>query len=448
MTIKSSNIVETVKNYTYGTWRKQSGWNPLLITKAYDCYFEDSEGKKYLDFSSQLMCSNLGHSNKRIAESVYQQLISLEYIQPGYATEIRAKVSLELKSVLPDNLSKYFFGSSGTDANEAAIKLIRLFHRKDKKIKIISNYNSYHGSTMGSISLTGDFRRLAVDDIYHSTHIVHGPPPYCYRCPFNLKYPECNLACADYLEYIIRNEGNVGGIFLEPVTGTNGVVIPPDGYLQRVKEIAKENEIIFVADEVMSGWGRTGEWFAVNNWNVKPDILTTAKGITGAHIPLSLVATNKEISDYFEDTYFAHGMTYEAHPVALAAAYAAIREYKEKNLIENAKELGKILKNRLEEIKEKHKSVGDVRSIGLFGAVELTKNREKKTPFNTYNDKLQGNVLMTDKVAKKAMENGVYINTWITHFIIAPPLIISKDELLKGLDVIDESLYISDKEVL
>jgi len=180
----------------------------------------------------------------------------------------------------------------------------------------------------------------------------------------------------------------------------------------------------------------------------KRQILTTAKGITGAHIPLSLVATNKEISDYFEDTYFAHGMTYEAHPVALAAAYAAIREYKEKNLIENAKELGKILKNRLEEIKEKHKSVGDVRSIGLFGAVELTKNREKKTPFNTYNDKLQGNVLMTDKVAKKAMENGVYINTWITHFIIAPPLIISKDELLKGLDVIDESLYISDKEVL
>ena len=237
MIIKSSNIAEMIKNYTYGTRRKQSGWNPLLITKAYDCYFEDSEGKKYLDFSSQLMCSNLGHSNKRIAESVYQQLISLEYIKPGYATEIRAKVSLELKSVLPDNLSKYFFGSSGTDANEADIKLIRLFHRKDKKIKIISNYNSYHGSTMGSISLTGDFRRLAVDDIYHSTHIVHDPPPYCYRCPFNLKYPECNLACADYLEYIIRNEGNVGGIFLEPVTGTNGVVIPPNRYLKREKRL-------------------------------------------------------------------------------------------------------------------------------------------------------------------------------------------------------------------
>jgi taurine--2-oxoglutarate transaminase len=393
------------------------------------------------------MCSNLGHTNKRIADAVYQQMNTLEYIQPGYVNEVRAKVALELKSVLPNNLAKYFFGSSGTDANEAAIKIIRLFHKKDGKVKIISNYNSYHGSTMGSVSLTGDFRRMAVDSVYSSSHIVHGPPPYCYRCPLNLKYPECSLACADYLEYIVRNEGNVGGIFLEPVTGTNGVVIPPDGYLQRVREIADENDVVFVADEVMSGWGRTGEWFAVNNWNVKPDILTTAKGITGAHVPLSLAAVNKTVSDYFEDSYFAHGMTYEAHPVALAAAYAAIREYKDRHLIENAKELGKIMKDKLEEIKEKHISVGDVRSIGLFGAVELVKNREKKTPFNTYADKLQGNPLMTDKVAKKAMENGVYLNTWITHFIIAPPLIISKEELLKGLEVVDECLKISDKEV-
>ena len=442
-----ADIGKVCTELTYGTWRKQKGWTPLPVKSAEGSYFTDYNGKKYLDFSSQLMCSNLGHTNKRIADAVYQQMNTLEYIQPGYVNEVRAKVALELKSVLPNNLTKYFFGSSGTDANEAAIKIIRLFHKKDGKVKIISNYNSYHGSTMGSVSLTGDFRRMAVDSVYSSSHIVHGPPPYCYRCPLNLKYPECNLACADYLEYIVRNEGNVGGIFLEPVTGTNGVVIPPDGYLQRVREIADENDVVFVADEVMSGWGRTGEWFAVNNWNVKPDILTTAKGITGAHVPLSLAAVNKTVSDYFEDSYFAHGMTYEAHPVALAAAYAAIREYKDRHLIENAKELGKIMKDKLEEIKEKHISVGDVRSIGLFGAVELVKNREKKTPFNTYADKLQGNPLMTDKVAKKAMENGVYLNTWITHFIIAPPLIISKEELLKGLEVIDECLKISDKEV-
>jgi taurine--2-oxoglutarate transaminase len=246
---------------------------------------------------------------------------------------------------------------------------------------------------------------------------------------------------------MIKNEGNVGGIVLEPVTGTNGVIVPPEGYLQRVREIAKENDVIFVADEVMSGWGRTGEWFAVDNWNIKPDILTTAKGITGAHVPLSLVATSKEISDYFEDSYFAHGMTYEAHPVALAAAYAAIREYKERRLIENARELGKLLKKRLKEIKDKHISVGDVRSIGLFGAIEIVKNREKKTPFNTYVDKIQGKPLMTERVAKKAMENGVYINAWVSHFIIAPPLIIDKDELLRGLNVIDESLEVADKEV-
>ena len=442
-----ADIGKVCTELTYGTWRKQKGWAPLPVKSAEGSYFTDYNGKKYLDFSSQLMCSNLGHTNKRIADAVYQQMNTLEYIQPGYVNEVRAKVALELKSVLPNNLAKYFFGSSGTDANEAAIKIIRLFHKKDGKVKIISNYNSYHGSTMGSVSLTGDFRRMAVDSVYSSSHIVHGPPPYCYRCPLNLKYPECNLACADYLEYIVRNEGNVGGIFLEPVTGTNGVVIPPDGYLQRVREIADENDVVFVADEVMSGWGRTGEWFAVNNWNVKPDILTTAKGITGAHVPLSLAAVNKTVSDYFEDSYFAHGMTYEAHPVALAAAYAAIREYKDRHLIENAKELGTILKKKLEEIKEKHISVGDVRSIGLFGAVELVKNREKKTPFNTYADKLQGNPLMTDKVAKKAMENGVYLNTWITHFIIAPPLIISKEELLKGLEVVDECLKISDKEV-
>ena len=441
------DFAEVSANLTFGTWRKQAGWRPLLINRAYDCYFEDSRGNRYLDFSSQLMCSNLGHSNKRIIDAVNEQMKKLEYIQPGYATEIRAKVALELKEILPENLAKYFFGSSGTEANEAAIKMIRLYHRNDRKVKIISNYNSYHGSTMGSITLTGDFRRIMVDTDYSSSNILHGPPPYCYRCPFNLKFPECDLACANYIEYIIKNEGNVGGVILEPVTGTNGVVVPPEGYLHRVREITKENDVFLAADEVMSGWGRTGEWFAVNNWRVKPDILTTAKGITGAHLPLSLTAANREISDFFENNYFAHGHTYEAHPVPLAAAYAAIREYKERNLISRSKELGKILKKRLEEIKEKHASVGDVRSIGLFGAVEIVKDREKKIPFNTYDEKVNGKPLMTERIAKYCMENGVYINTWVSHFIIAPPLIISEEELNRGLDVVDKALEISDRQV-
>ncbi len=444
---ENQDYAEITSKLTFGTWRRQSGWKPLLVTRAYDSYFEDSHGKKYLDFSSQLMCSNLGHSNRKIIEAVNEQMSKLEYIQPGYATEIRAKVSLELKSVLPNSLVKYFFGSSGTEANEAAIKMVRLYHKKDRKVKIISNYNSYHGSTMGSVTLTGDFRRIMVDTEYSSNNVLHAPPPYCYRCPLGLKYPECNLACANYMEYMIKNEGNVGGVILEPVTGTNGVIVPPDGYLQRIREITQENDVFLIADEVMTGWGRTGEWFAVDNWKVKPDILTTAKGITGAHLPLSLTAVNKPISDYFEENYFAHGHTYEAHPVPLAAAYAAIREYKDRNLIKNSKDLGKILEKRLHELMGSHKSVGDVRSIGLFGAIELVKDREKKTPFNTYIDKVSGTPLMTDRVAKAAMENGVYLNTWVTHFIIAPPLIISREELERGLDVIDESLKVSDREV-
>lgn len=444
---KTSKVSEVCTEMTYGTWRKQKGWSPLVVSEAYDSYFEDEKGKKYLDLSSQLMCSNLGHNNSRVKEAIREQLDKFEYTQPSYATEIRAKVATELSRILPSSLRKYFFGSSGTEANEAAIKTIRMFFQKERKTKIISNYNSYHGSTMGSVSLTGDFRRIPVDTFYSSSGIVHSPLPYCYRCPFKLKYPDCDLACADYNQYMIKEEGNVGGMIVEPVTGTNGVIVPPDGYMKRIREITEESEVLLVADEVMSGWGRTGEWFAVDNWKVKPDILTTAKGITGAYIPLSLMATSKGISDYFEDNYFAHGHTYEAHPVALAAAYASINEYRRMNLIKRSKELGKFLRKRLEEIKEKHKSVGDVRSIGLFGAIELVKNREKKVPFNTYKDKISGIPLLTDKIARDVMEKGVYVNNWLNHFVIAPPLIISEEELSGGIETIDQSLEIADKEV-
>ncbi|MEM0077701.1 MAG: aminotransferase class III-fold pyridoxal phosphate-dependent enzyme [Thermoplasmata archaeon] len=445
---KNFDPVKINSELTYGTWRKQEGWNPLLIKRAEGIYFEDHNGKRYMDFSSQLMCSNLGHGNKEIIKAINDQLLKFEYAQPGFATEIRAKVAIELSKILPENLNKFFFGSSGTEANEAAIKTVRMFFGNEKKIKIISNYNSYHGSTTGSITLTGDFRRIAVDAFHSTPNIIHIPGPYCYRCPFGLEYPECDLACTHYLEYVIKNEGNVGAFIIEPVTGTNGVIVPPKDYLKTVREITKDYDVFLITDEVMSGWGRTGKWFAIDHWNIKPDILTTAKGITGAYLPLSLMATDKRITEYFNKNYFAHGHTYEAHPVALAAAYAAINEYRDKNLIQNSYELGKLLKKRLEEIKERHISVGDVRSIGLFGAIEIVKNREKKTQFNTYMDKIEGKTLMVDKLSKAAMEKNVYINSWINHLIIAPPLIINENELLSGLDVIDNILEISDREVV
>ncbi|MEM3671109.1 MAG: aspartate aminotransferase family protein [Thermoprotei archaeon] len=434
------------RDLTYGTWRFQKTWKPLVIDSAKGSYFTDIDGKRYLDFSSQLMCSNLGHGNERVIEAIKSQAEKLPFIAPSFGTEVRAQLALSLREVLPDNLTKYFFGTSGTEANEAAVKMIRLFYDKEGRFKIISRYNSYHGSTAASIQLTGDFRRIPAEPPGEYPGVVHVPDPYCYRCPLGLKYPECGVECAEYVEYVVKNEGNVAGMIVEPVTGTNGVIVPPPEYLPRIREITQEHGVKLIADEVMSGWGRTGKWFAVDNWGVKPDVLTTAKGITGAYVPLSLTATNKEISDYFEDHYFAHGHTYEAHPLTLAAGVAAISEYKRLNLIERAKETGKYLGRRLEELKNRHRSVGDVRGIGLFWAVELVKDRELKTPFNTYSDKLSGQPLMVDKVAQSMMGKGVYINSWISHFVIAPPLIVTNEEIDEGVNALDESLKIADQE--
>lgn len=446
--LSSEEISRVNRELTYGTWRYQKGWKPLVVTSAEGCYFTGIDGRKYLDFSSQLMCSNLGHGNARVINAIKEQAEKLPYIAPSFGTEVRAQLANRLRTVLPDNLTKYFFGTSGTEANEAAVKMIRLFYAKDGRTKIISRYNSYHGSTAASIQLTGDFRRMPAEPTGSVPGVVHVPDPYCYRCPFGLEYPECGVACADYVEYAIKNEGNVGGMIVEPVTGTNGVIVPPEEYLPRIREITADHGVKLVADEVMSGWGRVGEWFAVDHWGVKPDVLTTAKGITGAYIPLSLTATNKEIADYFEDNYFAHGHTYEAHPLTLAAAVAAIEEYKDKNLIEAARSNGNHLGERLNELKEKHPSVGDVRGLGLFWAVEIVKNRSSKTPFNTYADKLAGRPLMVDKVAQSMMAKGVYINSWISHFVVAPPLIATNEELDRGIEAFDESLKLADLETV
>lgn len=444
---RAEDLVDVTRSLTYGTWRRQSGWRPLLVTGGEGSYFYDASGKKYLDFSSQLMCSNLGHSNRRVVDAIIHQAQVLPYAAPGFATEVRAEVSLRLREVLPQNLTKYFFGTSGTEANEAAVKMIRMMNSKSGRTKIISRYNSYHGSTAASIELTGDFRRIAVQGSGAYPGVVHVPDPYCYRCPFGLAYPECGVACAEYIEYAIKNEGNVGGIVIEPVTGTNGVIVPPREYLPRIREITEDHGVLLVADEVMSGWGRTGAWFAVDNWGVKPDILTTAKGITAAYTPLSLTATTKEIAEFFEDNYFAHGHTYEAHPLALAAAVGAIDEYRERNLIQKARVLGEELGKRLLELKGSHPSVGDVRGIGMFWAVEIVKNKGTKKPFNTYEDKLAGTPLMTERVSRAMMEKGVYVNSWVSHFVIAPPLVAQEAEIEQGVEALDEALKIADHEV-
>jgi taurine---2-oxoglutarate transaminase len=440
----SEQIVEITSKHTYGTWRSQKGWKPLHIVDAEGCYFTDASGKKYLDFSAQLMCVNIGHKNKAVIKSIADQAEKLCYIAPGYTTDVRAELSKLLLEVLPKGLEKFYFSTSGTEANEAAIKIARMY---TGKYKIISRYNSYHGSTAASIAATGDPRRWAVEPSGKIDGVIFAPECNCYRCPLGHKHPDCNIACADYIEHMIKNEGNVAAVMVEPIVGTNGVLVPADEYLPKLRKICDDNNVLLIADEVMSGWGRTGKWFAVDNWNIKPDILTTAKGITSAYVPLGLTATTMKIAEFFDDHFFAHGHTYEAHPLTLAPAIAAINEIKRMNLIERAVEMGDYLGKRLNDLKRKHKSIGDVRGKGLFWAVEIVKDKTSKEPFNSKEEKVAGKPLTVNRVTTEMMKNGIYMQGWISHFVIAPPLIITKGEIDSAIKVFDEALKIADNEI-
>jgi len=437
-------ITSLTKQHNYGTWRYQKAWNPQLMVDAKDCHFIDGNGKKYLDFSSQLMCVNLGHKNPAVIEAIKQQAEELPYAMPGYATATRAELSKLLLEVLPEGLSKFFFTTSGTEANEAAFKIARMYTGKSK---IIARYRSYHGSTTGSIAATGDPRRWAMEPGGKGPGIVFGPEVNCYRCPIKHTYPTCGIACADYLEHMIRNESDVAAIVFEPIVGTNGILVPPDEYFPKLRKICDEYGVLMIADEVMTGWGRTGKWFAMDNWGVKPDILVTAKGITSAYVPLGLCATTQKIADFFVDHFFSHGHTYEAHPMTLAPAVATIHEMQRLNLVDRAAELAPYVESKLKALKEKHPSIGDIRGKGLFWAVDLVKNRETKEPFNTYAQKIDGKTsLLVDQIAAKMFADGVSIQAWVSHFVIAPPLIVTKEELDFGIDTLDKYLSIADEQ--
>jgi taurine---2-oxoglutarate transaminase len=439
--LASEEITATTRQTNYGTWRFQKGWKPLHVADAEGCWFTDGAGKRYLDFSSQLMCVNLGHKNPRVVQSIAEQARELAYAAPGYATAARARLSQKLLEVLPEGLMKFFFATSGTEANEAAFKIARMY---TGRTKIISRYRSYHGSTAASIAATGDPRRWAMEPAGKAPGFIFAPETNCYDCPIRHTYPGCNIACADYIEHMIRNESDVAAVIVEPVVGTNGVLVPPKEYLPRLRQICDKYGVLLIADEVMAGWGRTGKWFSVDHWGVKPDILVTAKGITSAYVPLGLCATSAQIAGFFEEHYFAHGHTYEAHPITLGPAVVTIEEMQRLRLVERAAELEPYLREKLEALKEKHPSVGDVRGLGLFFAVELVKNRRTKQLFNTMRDKVEGKPLVVDQIAAKMLAQGVSIQAWVSHFVIAPPLIVNKEELDLGVAALDQHLGIAD----
>jgi len=442
--LSSQEIVHWTRELNYGTWRFQKNWNPLHIVDAEGCYFIAVDGKRYLDFSSQLMCVNLGHKNPAVIRAIEEQARSLPYIAPSYATDVRVALSRLLTEVLPANLSKFFFTTSGTEANEAAFKIARMY---TGRTKIIARYRSYHGSTMASIGATGDPRRWPAEPGAKDQGFIFAPEVNCYDCPIKHTYPGCYIACASYLEHMIENESDVAAVIVEPVVGTNGVLVPPPEYLPRLRRICDAHGVLLIADEVMTGWGRTGKWFAVDHWNVQPDILVTAKGITSAYVPLGLCATTREIAAHFDDHFFAHGHTYAAHPMTLAPAVAAIREMRRLGLVERSARMGGYLGECLNALRDKHPSIGDVRGLGLFWCVELVKNRQTKEPFNSMRDKISGQLLLVDRIAAAMMQNGVAVNGWLSHFVIAPPLIIEREQIDAGVAALDAALALADAQV-
>src|SRR4030042_2788047 len=371
--LTTQEIVKLNKDYTLFSWSVQSATNPIPISHAEGVYFWDADGKQYIDFSSQLMNMNIGHQHPKVIKAIQDQAAQLCYAHPGMATEPRGILGKRIAEVVPGNLKKTFFCLGGAEANENAIKISRFFTGRNK---ILARYRSYHGATHGAIALTGDYRRLPVEPALPG--VVHFLDPYCYRCPFGWTRDTCHRECISHVEEIIGYEGpdKIAAIIMEGVTGSNGLIVPPDDYWPRVREICTKYGILLISDEVMSGWGRTGKWFAVDNWNVVPDIITTAKGITSGYVPLGAVIVSETISEYFEDKMLWCGLTYSGHPLACAAGVATIDVYEEDGLLSNAHVVGKYLGRRLEEIKLQHPSVGDVRYIGLFTAIEIVGNKK------------------------------------------------------------------------
>jgi taurine--2-oxoglutarate transaminase len=444
----AQKLVREIVRHTYGTWRKQAQWQePLLISEAEGVTFTDAQGKRYLDFSSQLMCSNLGHKNPALIKAIIRQAEKLPYVAAGFTTEAVARALEALRGVVPAGLERFFFSTSGTEANEAALKITR--QCKAPRYKILSRYRSYHGATPGGLTFTGDPRRILAEQARCTVEGVRfAPDAYCYRCPFDLSYPDCGIQCARYVEYMIKEEGNVAGVIVEPVVGTNGRIVPPPEYFPILREICDANDVLLIADEVMSGWFRTGKAFAIEHWGVSPDILTTAKGCTGAYAPAGFTVTTDAVADHFKERPLDHGHTYAYHALVLAAIPAAVSEYKRLMQSGAPQRVASHLKAQLYRLGERHPSVGDVRGMGHFWALELVRNRETKEPFNVKADKFGDRPLMTARVAAEAMKNGLYLAAWYDSLIVAPPLIINEAEVDQAFSVLDFALEIADREAV
>lgn len=438
-----NEILENNLNYTLFSWSKQGNQNPINASYAEGSYIYDREGKKYLDFSSQLMNVNIGHGNQRITEAVAKQMKEVSYVFPGMATEVRGRLGKRIAEITPGNLTKTFFTLGGAEAIENAIKLARIYTGRHK---IITQYRAYHGATYGAITAGGDPRRFPVD-AQAMPNVVHVENPYAYRCPWNSSsIEECGELAIAHLERVIKfeNSESVAAILFEGESGSSGCIKYPPMYFKKVREICDRYGILLIDDEVMSGFGRTGKMFGIDHHDVTPDIMCLAKGLTSGYLPLGGVVVTDKIADYFNDNPMVIGLTYSAHPTLCAAALENLKIIEEDNLVTKAAEMGLYIEAEVEKLKRKHKSIGDFRNTGLLGCIELVKNRKTKEPITPWNAAPQ-DMEVTNKMAAKIRELGMFTFVRWNYIFVAPPLNVSKAEVDEGLKIISQAIAIADK---
>jgi taurine--2-oxoglutarate transaminase len=438
---EGAQVVAEDRQYLIHSWSVQSALAPIPVAGGEGRYFWDYEGKRYLDFAAQLVNLALGHQHPRLVAAVKEQADRLCTIAPSVANDKRSELARLVAECMPGDLNRTFFTNGGAEANENAVKLARWVTGRHK---IVARYRSYHGATAGAITLTGDPRRWFAEPGLPG--IVRMFDPYTYRCPAGHPDPCPVCSGGPHLEEILMYEGphTVAAVMLETVTGTNGIIVPPDGYLQSIRETCDRHGILLILDEVMAGWGRTGRWFGCDNWDVVPDIITTAKGINSGYVPLGAMTVRDHVYDKIEDRFFAGGLTYSGHPLACATGVASIEAFQEEDVVENAAAMGAYLGTELPKLAERHPSIGEARGLGLFWGIELVRNRETREPLVPFNAGGEAAEPMT-RITKACLERGLYPFAHWNVFAITPPLNITREELDEGLEILDEVLAIGDE---
>ncbi|PKL40728.1 MAG: aspartate aminotransferase family protein [Spirochaetae bacterium HGW-Spirochaetae-1] len=432
-------------NNLFHSWSFQPVASPMRVVSAKGVRFLTEDGRERLDFSSCFVSHNIGHQDPRVIDAIKKQADMITSFAPSMSTKPRAMLAKLLEMVTPGDLSRSFISLGGTEANEAAIKIA---HQFTGKFKILSRYRSYHGATAASMTLSpGDARNWAQHQ--GGTEYVRVPQPYCYRCMFGLSYPACDMRCVRYIDEVMELEGGnekVAAVIVEPVTGANGIIVPPKEYFPELRTVCDKHGVLLIADEVMTGFGRTGRWFAMDHWNTVPDIMTLAKGMTSGYLPIGATVVRKHIGDHFKTHFFSHGATYAGHALACAAALRVISIYEEDALIENSAKMGAYLLEKALELKERHRSIGDVRGLGLFVGLELVKNRKTREPIMPLDAKIRSGMNPKMEVAKRLGELGMMAMAANPGNVIAmaPPLIITKDEIDEGVSIMDKALEVAD----